>query len=102
MDTRTPLERLFFHISPVSLRCLLRQLDAALPAAATSDAAAGMREAAHEMFLAYQSRDVVEAAAAVRAVVVHFATAGATRRDGQYAPGADAVPAGRRRNSKRR
>jgi hypothetical protein len=60
-------------LSPTLLRCLLRQIDAALPASATPEIAADNQQAAHELFFAMHPHDAVEAAAAVLAVTAHFA-----------------------------
>lgn len=57
------------------LRCLLRQLGAALPIARdTPDSiAAETQQAARELFFAMQPQNAVEAASAVRAITAHFA-----------------------------
>jgi len=62
-------------VSPTLLRCLLRQLAAAIPFPKdTPDhIAAETHEAARELFFAKQPHDADEASAAIRAVTAHFA-----------------------------
>ena len=62
-------------LSATLLRCLLRQLAAALPVArdAPESIATEDHQAARELFFSMQPRDPGEAAAAVRAVIAHFA-----------------------------
>jgi hypothetical protein len=57
------------------LRCLLRQLAAALPTPLDTpdSAAADTQQTACAMFFAMQPQDVLEAASAVRAIIAHFA-----------------------------
>lgn len=91
MDMQTPAdptEPAIPGISRILLACLLRQLLAALPAAATPDLAAENAAAARELFFARQPRDPTEAAA-VRAVTAHFAAMDLHSRASQPGLGAD-------------
>jgi hypothetical protein len=79
-------------LSPVFLKCTLRMLAAALPAAGvTPEIAAENFEAARELFFAMQPRDQVAAASAVRAVVAHFASMDMHARASQPGLSDDAV-----------
>ena len=92
MDMQTPAdptEPTIAGLSPILLACLLRQLLAALPAAATPGLAAENAEAARQLFFARQPRDPTEAAAAARAVTAHFAAMDLHNRAAQPGLSAD-------------
>jgi hypothetical protein len=62
------------NLTVTLVRCMLRLLFAALPAAATPELAAEIADAACAMFFALRPGDAVEAAAATRSIAANFAS----------------------------